>query len=372
MNGKQQANNGQNKIKVVHILPTLDKGGAERLTVDLLLNIDQTIFAPTLILFKRGGEWLKELEDRHIPVIVLEKKWQLDIKNFWLLLKALRKIKPQIVHTHLGGDVYGRLAAKLLGAPLIISTEHNINRDEGWLQNILKRITNRLADKIIAVSEAVKKDVIKRYNTPAEKITVILNGLEVNKFLAYQKSTEPKNTGVIFGTMGRLSQQKGQKILIAAWERLQDKSSTCLIAGSGSLAQELEADIREKKLEKRVKLVGQMANPAAFLQSLNAFIFPSLWEGLGIALLEAGLIGLPIIASDVDGIPEIVDETTGWLVPAGDAAALSEKINWLAANLNSPEVKQKTEKMKQKVIDNFSISKIAGKYQSLYKELLRK
>jgi len=120
----------------------------------------------------------------------------------------------------------------------------------------------------------------------------------------------------------------------------------------------------------RIKLVGPVSDPAAFLNSLDAFVFPSLWEGLGIVLLEAGLVGLPIIASAVDGITEIIDENTGWLVPAGDTDALAAKIGWLADNLTTATVLAKTEKLREKIIVNFDIRKSAADYQALYLNLL--
>jgi glycosyltransferase involved in cell wall biosynthesis len=124
-------------------------------------------------------------------------------------------------------------------------------------------------------------------------------------------------------------------------------------------------------LEERVKLIGLVSDPAAFLNSLDAFIFPSLWEGQGIVLLEAGLVGRPIIASAVDGILEIIDEETGWLVPAGDETALAVKIDWLADNLDSPLVKERVEKLRSRLIATYDIKKIVTAYQALYQELLK-
>lgn len=367
--------NSQNKIKIVYILPSLDKGGAERFITDLILNLNIQIFAPTLILFKRGGDWVSELNAQNIPVIILEKKYKIDLINFWQLFKALKKIRPEIVHTQLGGDVYGRLAAKILKTPVILSTEQNVNPDEKFSANILKKITNRWADKIVAISQAVKEDAVSRYQTPADKIIIIPNGLKIAKFLNPTKklinNPEEKNETLIFGTVGRLSPQKGHATLIQAWKQLKQRGHKCLIAGIGHLANKLRSEINSAELSDEIKLVGPI-DSVRFLNSLDAFVFPSLWEGQGIVLLEAGLIGLPIIASAVDGITEIIDESTGWLVASGDAAAWAAKIDWLAANINSPEVRIKTEHLREKIINNYDISKITISYQNLYFDLLNK
>lgn len=364
------------KIKIIYLLPTLDKGGAERMVVDLILNLDRSIFEPTLILFKRGGEWLAELTAENIPVIVLEKRKKIDPSNLFSLLRAIRKIQPHIVHTHLGGDYYIYMIAKLAGAPIILSTEHNINSDESFWRNIIKRINNRTADEIAAVSDAVKNDIILRYRLAAQKISVIKNGVDTAKFLKAAKNQNNKlglepGQKIIFGTMGRLSQQKGHSILIEAWKTVKPGIS-CLIAGAGPLEKDLKEKIKEDGLNDRIKLIGPISDPAAFLNSLDAFVFPSLWEGLGLVLLEAGLVGLPIIASKINGITEIINEETGWPVLAGDAAALAAKINWLADNLNEVSVIAKTEKLRKKIISDFSIKDVAIKYQALYHDLLER
>ena len=126
-----------NKIKILYIIPTLDLGGAERFMVDLILNLDREKYEPTLILFKRGGIWLEELNLAGISALVLQKKFKIDLINFFNILKSIKMIKPTIVHTELGGDLYGRLAAKILKVPFIISTEQNLNPNENIIHNFL-------------------------------------------------------------------------------------------------------------------------------------------------------------------------------------------------------------------------------------------
>jgi len=357
-------------------MPALGKGGAERVVVDLLLNLDRSVYEPILILFKEGGEWIAELTAENIPVVILKKTKKIDLFNFWKILKTLKKFRPQIVHTHLGGDFYGRLAAKIINTPLILSTEHNINKDENIIFSFFKQLAIKISGKkVVAVSEAVKKDAISRYNLKSENITVILNGVEVDKFLKMAKNHQNnskeinKHQTVFYGTMGRLSPQKGHLILLETWKNLKNEAD-CSIAGTGPLKRALIQKIKEENLENKVKLIGPVSDPAAFLNSLDAFIFPSIWEGLGIVLLEAGLIGLPIIASEVDGITEIINNNNGWLVPAKNPKALADKIDWLSANLDNELVIAKTEKLRNDIINNFDIKKITEKYQELYQKLL--
>lgn len=358
------------KIKIAYVLPSLDKGGAERFITDLILNLNREIFSPTLLLFVRGGEWLSELEANDIPTIILEKRHKLDLINFWQIYSALRKTRPDIVHTQQGGDIYGRLAAKLLRIPVIVSTEQNINQDETPAVTALKRLTARWAAKIFAISEAVKIDAIKRYRLAPDKLAIIYNGINIQKFNSRKIRKNNIASTLTFGTMGRLAPQKGQFVLISAWRRLKDKDIRCLIAGVGPLEKELDERIRYYGLTDKINLVGPVSDSAGWLESLDAFVFPSLWEGLGLVLLEAGLAGLPIIASAEGGITEIIDEQTGWLVPAGDAEALAAKISWLAVNLDQPEVQEKIKNLQTKIIGRFDIKKIAADYEDWYQRLL--
>lgn len=363
----------KNKIKLCYIIPSLDKGGAERFLVDLILNLDRQIFEPQLILFKRGGDFLQELTTINLPIIILEKKYRFDIKNFYQLFRAVKRFNPQIVHTQLGGDLYGRLVAKLLGVPIIISTEQNVNPDETWIKNKLKKITGRWADKIVAISQAVANDLQKRYQVNPQKIIIIPNGLNIDKFSSQKDSVNKniKRSTVLCGTIGRLVPQKGQSVLIKAFKSLNQAPVRCLIAGQGPLGANLQTEIKNAGLSDQIKLVGEV-DSVLFLKNLDIFILPSLWEGQGIVLLEAALSGKPIIASRVDGICEIIDEQTGFLVPAGDSQALANAIDYLTKHLNDQAIYHKIEKLKLRVIEHYDIKKISNTYISLYQELLNK
>lgn len=362
----------QKKIKITYIIPSLDSGGAERFIVDLLLNLDQEIFSPTLILFKRSGQWIKELESRGIKVLVFRKQSKFDLYNFWLIWRSIKKIQPQIVHTQLGGDLYGRLAAKLLGVPIIVRTEQNINNGENLITRWFKRISRNWDSRTIAISEAVKQDAIYRYHLSPKKIEVIPNGLNLEKFPQKIKpAVTAQKEKIIFGTLGRLVKQKDQMTLIKAWSLLKNQRAVCLIAGQGPLHNQLNREIKRLNLNQRIKLVGPVNNSASWLSSLDAFLFPSQWEGQGLALLEAGLIGLPLIAAPVGGIKELINDANGLMAPAGNAAAWAKKIDYLAERLNSAEITEKSQILRQQIINNYDIKKISTVYSRLYKHLLK-
>ena len=368
------------KLKITYIIPTLDRGGAERFFVDLIKNLDKETFEPSLILYKKGGEWLKELEALNIKVIILEKKQRLDLRNFFEIKKAIEEIKPDIIHTQLGGDIYGVLAGRLAGVKKIMTTEVNTNNDEGFFYNLVKRFSLRYVNKIVAVSQAVKEETKRRYALNYKKLEIVYNGIELNRFkLAIRKFNDHERPDFVFGTIGRLSEQKGQRYLIRALAKSKNKKAKLFIAGEGELKSEFEAEIEALKLTKRVELVGRVVAPD-FLARLDAFVLPSLWEGMGIVLVEAALSGLPIIATRVGGVSEVVSDKEAWLINletnddkklAEDklVKALSLELDNLINNYNTVEVAAKIEKANKRVRENFDIKEISRQYENLYQKI---
>ncbi len=368
------------KIKITYIIPTLDRGGAERFFVDLIKNLDKEKFEPSLILYKKGGEWLKELEALNLNIVILEKKKRFDLRNFLEIKKAIKKIKPDIIHTQLGADIYGVLAGRLAGVKKIMTTEVNTNNDEGSFYNLVKHFSLRFANKVVAVSQAVKEETKRRYALKSNKLEIIYNGIELGRFkLALRKFNDNDRPDFVFGTIGRLSEQKGHKYLIRALAKTKNKKAKLFIAGEGELKVELEEEIKALKLTRRVKLVGRVIAPD-FLASLDAFVLPSIWEGMGIVLVEAALSGLPIIATRVGGISEVIGEEEAWLVNleigkdknlAEDklVGALSLGLDNLINNYNTVEVAAKIEKANKRVRDNFDIKEISRQYENLYQRI---
>ncbi len=363
------------KIKILHILPNLSRGGAEKICRELLLKVDSEKFSSALLLFKdinSNQVGREELVANNIEVISLQKRCLIDLINFWQIFRVIKKMKPDIIHTHLGGDIYGRLAGKLAGVPIIVSTEHNLNNNERRLATISKKITACYAAKIFAVSGAVKNDAATRYNIPPERIEVIYNGIDTNDFKLddskENNKTIEKGKQIIIGALGRLTAQKGFETLIEAAAKIKNKNYLIKIAGTGELEEKLKNKIIELNLDKQVYLTGAV-NACDFLAGIDIFVFPSLWEGLGLAVLEAGAMAKPIIASETGGIKEILNDSNSWLFPVGNSTELAEKIDLVMANLKSEEVRVKTEKIKNLVDNQFNLDTMINAYEEWYQIL---
>ncbi len=355
-------------IKILHILPSLVRAGAERVVYDLSLGLPKDKFQSGILLFKDNGagkDWQTELTNNGIEIFSLRKNYLVDLINFWKIYRQIKKFSPNIVHTHLGGDIYGRLAAKLARVPVIVSTEHNLNVSESSLARFFKKVTIRFADKIFAVSRAVKDDACKRYNLPSEKIAVIYNGIDFNRFQAKPKALIKPH---VIGALGRLTIQKGFDTLIEAISYLKNQNIIVKIAGEGELKNVLTKQIEKLNLQTKIKLVG-LVDPVEFLSSIDVLVAPSLWEGLGLSILEAGAMNKPVIASEIDGIREIINEKTGFSFPVSQAEELAKQLDFVLENLESEIVKEKSLSLKTKVMNDFSLKKMQDEYAAWYERL---
>jgi glycosyltransferase involved in cell wall biosynthesis len=210
------------------------------------------------------------------------------------------------------------------------------------IYNILDLFSLRFCNKIIAVSEGIRDDLIKHGIRPS-KIVAIQNAVEKGfdpMRLAETRLEKRKALGVsdgeyVAGYVGRLSAEKGVQYLIEAASILKGKGAQfrMLIIGDGPKRKELENLTVEKGLAREHMFVGFQNDIENWLPVLDVFVLPSLTEGTPMALLEAMAIGLPVIASDVGGVPELVENgVSGFLIPPGDSAALAEKLSTLCRN----------------------------------------
>lgn len=349
------------KIKIIHIIPTLDIGGAERLIVDILKDLDKDLFDVEVVCLKRFGFWGLDLKRHKLKMTLLKQRFRFSAGSFFTLVRLFKKRKPDIVHTHLfGADFYGILAARLSGVKTIISTEHNKNYFEGIIRRKIKKFVYKYATSIVAVSEAVK-DYLLSEGVAKEKIIVIHNGVRVKDFFI---SGKKRSSGpLIIGSVGRLSEQKDFSVLLKAVIKID--GIKMVIAGEGELRSKLEALIKKLNLSDRVELLGNEKDMKKFYKKLDIFVLPSKWEGFGIVILEAGLSGLPVIASRIDGIKEIIEnKKDGLLFESGNIFELTKLINKLAVDR---EQRAKLGRALRKKVENkFSIEVMVKKYEKLY------
>jgi glycosyltransferase involved in cell wall biosynthesis len=252
------------------------------------------------------------------------------------VIRAVRLERPDLVHTHLvHGDVYGATAASALRLPYI-STRHNDDRYLLGPFRFVDRAVARPARRLIAISDAVRR-FLEQAGHPPEKLVTIRYGLDT--LPTAPARTKPGAAGIPDGAplllaVGRLIAQKDHATLLRAFSRVQATHSEARLAilGSGPLEKAVRALVHELGLDDAVVLPGRQ-EPGDWLARADVFVHTSRWEGFGIVLLEAMLASLPIVATSVSAVPEVVVHgQTGLLAPKGDAEALALALDELLAD----------------------------------------
>jgi len=286
----------KNKIRVVHIIPTLAFGGAERFVVDLVNHGDPENFSYTIIVLK--PIWpLREQIVVDCPVELVLKRGKLG----WGLIRALRvklqELNPDIVHTHLfGGDIWGRLAARSLGLP-IVTTEHNVNVGDGWWRNQIKRILSRYSQAYAAPSQAIIEYLRTQYGWIGET-QKIRYGIDVDHYsLVPDLDWETPPDRLLM--LGRLTKQKNHLFLLQVLAGLQTYSWTLTIVGEGEDQKKILKKVEELGLSDRVRMHSGTTNVRQVLAGQQVVLMPSAWEGLGIVAMEAMAAGRLVVASAV-------------------------------------------------------------------------
>lgn len=348
--------------KILFFQPSLRAGGAERFSLDLAKELRNSGYDVSFLLFADGGYFLEEAQEAGFVVTVLKKHFKLDLVNFVRAKREIRRLRPDTIVCRLGANLYGPY---LKGRAKLLSIEDNVNQNESKLMSYLKSLAYKKTDIIIAVSETVKKDVIKRYGVLSDKISVIYNGLDFSRFPNYFKEN---NKVPVIASMGRLVPQKNYSLLISALAEI-GLDFKCLIAGEGRKRAILETMIKNLGLESKVFLVGLKKDVGRFMSDADIFVLPSLWEGLGIVVLEAGYYGLPVLVSDIESVGEIISDRNGFVFKTNSKQDLVEKLTYLLENLYSQEILEKGAILKEDVSNKFSIKEMTGHYIKILETL---
>lgn len=354
-------------IHVVHILPTLGVGGAERWVVDLVNN-SSSQFRYTIIVFFNELTLAKEIFSKHVEVRTVLKTDKFGFGFIRRLQKILQELEPDIVHTHLfAGDFWGRIAARSLAVP-IITTEHNINDSEGWLKNFLRFMLRNYSDYYTTCSYRVKEYALERYGL-TKPCEVVYAGVDLKRFnnLPWLSPHTPWRLLIL----GRLVPQKGHEWILRALAGFKNRSWYLEIVGEGELKNYLKKLVINLKIEDQVTFKPATLKVEEVFKDADVVLVPSLWEGLGLVVLEAMAAGRLVVGSRIDGIKEIIkDKETGLFVEKEDPTSLEKVLTYIFKN---PDKVQKIAHTAEEYVrDNFGVEKMVRRYEELYQDLAKK
>ncbi len=328
-------------MRIVELVPSLDVGGAERLAALLAQGLSTLGHDVTVVsMFASTGSWIEsELAAAGVPVQFLAKKPGLDPGMILRLRRVLRDLRPDVVHTHLHTLKYA-LPARGRCGPTLVHTVHNLAEHEVELHSrLVHHLAFRLGVVPVAIGDAVADSIARVYGRrPAHTIP---NGIRVADYassestrgsaratLAAQLDFAPET--MVFLTAGRLNVQKNHTALLDAFRAPALSKAHLLIAGEGALLGALQAQAARLNLSPRVHFLGVRGDVPALMAAADAFVLASTWEGNPLVILEAMAAGLPVVATNVGCVAELVSRETGRVVVAGSAQALSGALVELA------------------------------------------
>lgn len=368
------------KIKVLEVVQSLGVGGLEKVAAILALKCDKERFEFIVCCLGPKGAVALELEAAGIRVLSLDKESGFDLGLSRRIARLIKSEKVDILHTHnQRPQFYGALAAWLARVPAYIHTRHSKNEPDNYKNMVLSRFAGRFADKVVCVSDEVYRYESEKLRAPACKLTVVKNGIDTNRFIkdpatgAAIKGLLGIGAGTkVVGTVGRLAKVKNQAMLIDAFAQLQKSvpDSRLVIVGGGPLEQELKMRAGQSGAGGSIIFLGERKDIPALLGMLDVFVLSSLSEGSPVVLLEAMACGLPVVATRVGGIPELIkDEVSGLLVPSQDLAAMSAALSRLLTD--EPLRGRISEANRKRAVEEFDVKRMCREYVGLYETQLQ-
>ena len=371
------------RISVFEVIADSSLTGAPRHLLTLMSGINRIRFIPTVI--APSGPLITELKKRKIPVFEVPMSGHSYAPAVNAITKLLKKYDPDILHTHgQRAGLIGRLAAR--GLPIKrVHTEHTYTRQFRLQNPVLHlshlramRVLDRWTDKVIAVSRAVRQFLIEAKIAKPDKIVVIYNGITPlthkitdKDIRAFKDKFEIADDDIVIGTIGSFNIQKDTATLIKATERMVKKwpKIKLVLVGRGPLKYKLERLVKKLKLEDRVVFTGSLANVLPALKTFRIFVLPSLSEAFGITLLEAMKAEVPIVATKVGGIPEIITHNhNGLLVEPKDPKNLAATLMKL---LNDRKLQRKLTNNHAKTVEKFSADEMIRQTEQVYINLFK-
>jgi glycosyltransferase involved in cell wall biosynthesis len=356
-------------IKVCHVIGRLAYGGAERLLLDICRKINKDKFQLSVVVLKRDNPLIEQFEDAGVEVKCIEKKCKLDFSLTKRLAQYFKQTKPDIVHTHLFlADFWAGLAARIAGVKRVVSTKHDI-LSEDFVRDYLGRKARQKCDKVVAISKATREYLVENEKISCDRIEVIYNGIDINKFYCEKPSILEKEELVI-GTIGRLVKEKGQKHLIRACRFIKNNDWRLIVVGDGPLKKELSNLTTSLGIADRVRFDGEEDDVRPALEEMDVFVLPSTSEGLSLVILEAAAAGKVVIATKVGGVPEIIkDKESGLLFKPKNIEQLVGHLNWI--DEHREEAIKMALNLQKRVIQSFDINKTIKEYECLYVSLVK-
>jgi len=355
-------------LRILHVDPEKNWGGGEAQVFGLLKYLAEKGHRNDLLTHPTGSLFSKcqKLDVGLRPLSMLN---DLDLRAVPALRRLIRGQDYDIVHFHTK-----RAHALSLWLPhgahrpkYVVTRRMDYPERRGWYTNCLY---NRRVDGVVAISQAIA-DLLMIAGVDAHKIRTIFSGIDAGRFARFSPERSRQEGATVIGCLAGLEERKGHQFLLEAGARLKNNGINLQyrIAGDGPLRSQLEQQAADLGLRDEVSFLGFVSDTAEFLANVDLFAMPSLYEGLGVAALEAMAAGKAVIATRVGGLSEsVIDGVTGILIPPRDPKALAEAI---AKLVRTPDLAVAMGKQgRERVLQYFTLERMATQNESFYYEIL--
>ena len=353
-------------MKIVQVMPEFGLAGAEIMCENLTYELTKMGHSVTVIsMYDYHSSITSRLEKEGIDVRYLDKKPGLDLSMVRKIKKILKETKADVVHTHRYCAQYAVPAAILAGVKHRVHTIHNIaQKENGRLARKLNRFFFKHCHVIpVALSELIRDSVVKEYRIDKDKIHVVFNGIDLSRCLPKDDYTIKDVFKILH--IGRFSTQKNHIGLLKAFQLFHDKysDSELWLIGDGEKKNEIEQYVQDNNLENNVKFLGLQENVYEYLHNADVFALPSNYEGVPMTLIEAMGTGLPIVATNVGGIPDMLTNGVDALIVKNDSSIINAAFEMF---YNTQEKRQECGENAKLRAAIFSSAAMGGAYVGIY------
>ena len=354
-------------MKVIQVIPTLELAGAERMCEALTLELKKrNIDVQVVCLFYSDTPISRRLIQEGIKVTFLNKRAGIDLSIIRKLKKIFAQECPDVVHSHLNAQKYVALAARHMSMTLFVHTVHNVAHKELTKMEMFlaKHLYKRDQVIPVALSNAIQESIADVYGIPLDSIPIIFNGIDLSKCMP--KTTYMIEEKVRVLHIGRFADQKNHKGLVDAFKIFHSNrpNSVLNLIGDGENFDEIIKYVEDNQLKDFVLFLGKKADVYKYINEADIFILPSIYEGVPITLIEAMGTGVPIIATNVGGIPDMLENNRDAILTSVSSEELSYSLVALSDDF----------KLRKKIGENalaraksFSSEEMACKYIEIYR-----
>jgi glycosyltransferase involved in cell wall biosynthesis len=364
---------GARRLKVEMVLPELRVGGMEVMAARLTRSLSRRGHDVGITCIVEGGPLADQLRGDGYRVTVVRAPGLLTNIRAPRLEQWLRDVEPDIVHTHSGAWLKAVRAARRGAVRCVIHTEHGLYDPEPWYGGALRRRAARYTDCVVAVSNPLRAMLTRKDGLEPDQVRVIPNGVDINRFAPAARTGDlHRRLGIddsrmLIAAVGRLAPVKNHAMLLHAFALLRTRhaNAALVIIGEGTCRAALQERISSHGLTGHAFLLGEAPDVAKLYRDLDLFVLSSKHEGMPMSVLEAMASGVPVVATSVGGIPDLLAHgRLGWLAPSDDAVALGEVMH--AAIEDVDRRRSVALDARSEIVERYSEDTMLEAYERLY------